>query len=281
MSAAPLVLWLALAGGPARWMDLPEAERAQALAALPDGPLPARLLAVSERFLDTPYGFSPLGEGQGKDPDPLIRFDLVDCLTYVEETIALSLARSPDQVAPLLAALRYQKQVLYEDRNHLMEAQWLPSNVKKGFLKEATAKYGGPDVQRSAKVITAATWRTPSSQALELPEERQLVGRFPLELLPLDKAAAHVHQVPSGTLMLVVREDLPGKVTRITHLGFVVQKGKRTFLRHASRNPFMRVVDEDVESFFTRNARYEKWRVDGVSFYDVLPKAASDLPGGP
>ena len=273
MTAAPLLLWLLLSQGPARWMDLQEAERARALAALPDGPLPSRLLAVSERFLSTPYGFSPLGEGQGKDPDPLIRFDLVDCLTYVEETIALALARSPEQVDPLLAGLRYQKQVLYEDRNHLMEAQWLPSNVRKGFLKEATGKYGGADVQHSAKVITIATWHSQSSQALELPEERQLVGRFPLDVLPLDKAAAHIREVPSGTLMLVVREDLPGKVTRITHLGFVVQKGKRTFLRHASRNPYLRVVDEDVESFFTRNARYEKWRVDGVSFYDVLPKA--------
>lgn len=274
MSAAPLLLWLleaaAAGGGPERWMDLTQADRARAEAALPDGPLPARLLAVSERFLGTPYGFSPLGEGQGKDPDPLIRFDLVDCLTYVEETIALALARSPDQVDPLLAALRYQKQVQYEDRNHLMEAQWLPSNVKKGFLKEVTARYGGPDIQRAAKVITPATWRTPSSQALELPEERQLVGRFPLELIPLDKVLAHVRGVPSGTLMLVVREDLPGKVTRITHLGFVVQRGKHTFLRHASRNPFMRVVDEDLESFLARNAKYEKWRVDGVSLYEVL-----------
>ncbi len=277
MMTAPLVLWLLLSAQDPRaqaprWMDLPEAERAQVLAALPDGPLPARLLAVSERFLGTPYGFSPLGEGKPPDADPLIRFDLVDCLTYVEETIALSLSRSPEQVDPLLAALRYQQQVLYEDRNHLMEAQWLPSNVKKGFLREATARYGGADVVRSAKVITAATWRSPSSQALELPEERRLVGRFPLDLLPLDKAAAHIREVPSGTLMLVVREDLPGKVTRITHLGFVVQRGKRTFLRHASRNPFMRVVDEDVESFFTRNARYEKWRVDGVSLYEVLPR---------
>jgi hypothetical protein len=273
-ATAALVLWLlsasATGAGPERWMDLPEPERLKAQAALPDGPLPSRLLAVSERFLGTPYGFSPLGEGQGKDPDPLIRFDLVDCLSYVEETIALALARTPDQVDPLLAALRYQKQVQYEDRNHLMEAQWLPSNVKKGFLREATAKYGGADIQHSAKVITAATWRTPSSQALELPEERQLVGRFPLDLLPLDRAPAHIREVPSGTLMLVVREDLPGKVTRITHLGFVVQKGKHTFLRHASRNPFMRVVDEDVENFFARNAKYEKWRVDGVSFYEVV-----------
>jgi N-acetylmuramoyl-L-alanine amidase-like protein len=281
MTAAWALLW-ALAGAPAapappappapetRWMDLSDAERARALAALPEGPVAARLLAASERFLQTPYGFSPLGEGGGKDPDPLLRFDVVDCLTYVEETIALSLARSEDQVEPLLSALRYRSQVDYADRNHLMEAQWLPANVKKGFLREATARYGGMDAVRAEKVITRATWRSQSSRELDLPPDRQVEGRFPLDLLPLDRALRHARELPSGTLLLVVREDLPGKVTRITHLGFVVQRGKRTFLRHASRNPFNRVVDEDLEHFLARNARYEKWRVDGVSLYDVL-----------
>ena len=262
----------------ARWMDLSGAERSRALAALPEGPLAARLLAASQRFLQTPYGFSPLGEGEGKDPDPLMRFDVVDCLTYVEETLALALARSEDEVGPLLEAIRYQRRVDYADRNHLMEAQWLPSNVKKGFLKEATARYGELDVAHVAKVITRGTWKSQSSRELDLPPERQVEGRFPLDILPLDKAMARARAVPSGTLLLVVREDLPGKVTRITHLGFVVQRGRRTFLRHASRNPFNRVVDEDLESFLTRNSRYEKWRVDGVSLYEVLrPGAAPRL----
>jgi len=256
--------------GPGRWMDLSEAGRREALAALPEGPLPARLLSASERFLETPYGHSPLGEGEGKDPDPLLRYDLVDCLTYVEETIALSLARRPEEVEPVLGAIRYGRRVEYADRNHLMEAQWLPSNVAKGFLRDVTSRYGGLDAVRAEKVLTRATWQSASSRALDLPRDRQVVGRFPLVMLPLDRAMAHARKLPSGTLLVVVREDRPGQATRITHLGFVVQKGKRTFLRHASRNPYGRVVDEDLAWFFARNARYEKWRVDGVSLFEVL-----------
>ncbi|WP_414640751.1 hypothetical protein [Archangium sp.] len=56
-----------------------------------------------------------------------------------------------------------------------------------------------------------------------------------------------------------MREDLPLKATRVTHLGFVVQKGKRTWLRHARRG-----VDGNV----ARNAKYDKWKVSGVSLYE-------------
>lgn len=262
-------------GAAPRWMDLQEPQRQQALAALPDAPLPLRLLAVSERFLETPYGSSPLGEGRGKDPDPLLRYDLVDCLTYVEETIAMAVARRPEDVEPLLSAIRYGQRVDYADRNHLMEAQWLPSNIAKGFLRDVTARIGGPDAVRTAKALTRGTWQSPSSRALELPADRQVVGTFPITMLPLDKAMAHARAVPSGTLLVVVREDRPGKVSRMTHLGFVVQKRKRTYLRHAARNAYLRVVDEDLETFFARNAKYEKWPVDGVSLFEVLAPAAA------
>jgi hypothetical protein len=53
----------------------------------------------------------------------------------------------------------------------------------------------------------------------------------------------------------------------VTHLGFVVQKGKRTYLRHAARNRW--VLDEDLETFVARNAKYTKWRVTGVSLFEV------------
>ena len=61
-----------------------------------------RLIAVSSMFLDTPYLNSPLGEGAGHppDPDPLIRFDGVDCTTFVEQTMALARARSMSMSAP-------------------------------------------------------------------------------------------------------------------------------------------------------------------------------------
>ena len=73
---------------------------ASMLAADPSRPLSERLDLVSAKFLGTAYVASPLGEGTGKDPDPLVRYDAVDCLTFVEEAIALSLAPSADAGLP-------------------------------------------------------------------------------------------------------------------------------------------------------------------------------------
>lgn len=255
---------------PGGWDSLTTEQRtALFLAAEAQAPLGQRLLRVSERFLGTPYVASPLGEGNGVDPDPTFRTDAVDCLTFVEQAMALSLASREDEVGPLLERLRYASTPVYEDRNHLMEAQWLPNNLRKGFLVDVTRRYGGEDTTRVEKTLTARTWTSKSSQALALPRERQPKGTFSLNMIPLDRVMVHARKVPTGTILVVLRDDLPLKATRITHLGFVVQKGKRTWLRHAARNGYGRVVDEDLETFLARNARYDKWKVTGVSLFEV------------
>ena len=87
----------------------------------------------------------------------------------------------------------------------------------------------------------------------------------------IDKLEAHAAAIPTGTIFVVVREDSPYRVTRMTHLGFVVQKRHGTFLRHASSAPSHRVVDEPLDHFLTRNARYP-WKVDGVSLFEVVSR---------
>ncbi|NMO22349.1 DUF1460 domain-containing protein [Pyxidicoccus fallax] len=254
---------------PNGWEGLSEAQRAALVAEDADAPVAERLLRMSERFINTPYVLSPLGEGQGVDPDPTFRLDAVDCLTFVEQSMALGLARGEPDVAPLLETLRYASTPSYEDRNHLMEAQWLPNNIRKGFLVDVTRRYAGEDAVAVTKTLTPLTWQSRSSLALGLPKERRPVGTYPLNMLPLEKVMAHARSIPSGTILVVLREDLPLKATRVTHLGFVVQRKKRTFLRHASRGGYNRVVDEDLETFLARNARYEKWKVTGVSLFEV------------
>jgi hypothetical protein len=255
------------AGG---WAALSVEQRAALLkAAELEAPLAQRLARVSEHFIGTPYVASPLGEGSGVDPDPTFRTDAVDCLTFVEQTLALGLARDEQEVAPLLERIRYASSPVYEDRNHLMEAQWLPNNMRKGFLVDVTRRYAGEDTVQVRKTLTARTWTSKSSQELALPRERQVTGSFPLNMIPLDKVMAHARKLPTGTIMVVLRDDLPLKATRITHLGFVVQKGKRTWLRHAARNGYFRVVDEDLETFLARNSRYSKWKVTGVSLFEA------------
>ena len=238
------------------------------LASVQGRPLGARLLGLSEQLVGTPYAHSPLGEGEGQDPDPRLRLDKVDCLTFVETVMALALSSSEEDVLHVLDSIRYRARPAYAERNHLMEAGWLPSNVAKGFVRDVTAQLGGEGVLQESKVIGPEAWTSTTARALALPAEARLTGRFPLAVLPADQVAARAAHWPSGTLLLVVREDAPWRITRVSHLGFVVQRGGRTYLRHATRGWKDGVVDEELSHLLARHARYT-WKVQGVSLWEV------------
>ncbi len=274
------VLTIAIASSPAaqRWMDMRAPQRDAQMAAWPDQLVSQRLLEASERFVGTPYLVSPLGEGTGRDKDPRIRFDAVDCLTFVEETMALSLATRPSEVEPVLTQLRYGGMPTYEDRNHLMESQWIPHNIQKGFIRDVTRIYGGEDTLEVAKELTERTWKSKSSIELALPIDRRPLGKFTLTAIPLPKVSKIAADVPSGTLLIVVRDNLPLKATRVSHLGFIIHKGGRTYLRHATVSAG-RVVDEDLEAFLARNSKYAKWKVVGVSLFEVISPTLAPRAG--
>ncbi len=269
LSSAAAFLSLVFAVAPVPWQALDEAGRAQALAELQPQPLGQRLLKASARFLGTPYGFSPLGEGTGFDADPRLRWDRVDCVTFVEETMALSLARRPEEVLPLLDAIRYRGgSVAYKTRNHLMEASWLPANTQAGFVRDVTFELGGADAVRAEKVLKEVAWQSAEAKALALPADAQAVGTFAFGLLPVQHVFAHAAGFPSGTVLVVVREDAPGRITRVSHLGLVVQEGGRTYLRHATSVGAKAVVDEELGPFLARQAR-SAWKLLGVSLWQV------------
>src|ERR671930_2523060 len=98
-------------------------------------------------------------------------------------------------------------------------------------------------------------------------------------MLPVGATVSLSRQFAPGAILLVVREEHPWKVTRITHLGFVVQKSGRALLRHAARSRYRRVVDEDLAAFLSRNATYAGWRVSGIALYEprVPELGAADL----
>ncbi len=258
-----------LATAPVPWQSLDEAGRAQALAELQGRSLQEKLLLSSERFLGTPYGYSPLGEGEGVDADPRLRFDSVDCVTFVEETMALSLARGPGELLPLLDSIRYRGGTpSYVSRKHLMEADWLPGNAEAGYVRDVTFALGGKDAVRAEKVLGSVSWESPAAQALALPETVHATGHFPLGVLPLEAVLPHAAGFPSGTVLLVVREDGPGRITRVSHLGLVLQRDGKTYLRHATSVAPKAVVDEELAHFLKRQAQ-GSWKLTGVSLWEV------------
>lgn len=258
-----------------RWQSGGEPALDAALHALAGKPLPERLRAVSGGFVGTRYGFSPLGEGEGATPDadPLFRLDVLDCLTFAEEVMALSLSDDVAHAKQLLERIRYRSDRPagpdYAWRNHLMEADWVPSNVRQGFVQDVTDRVGGKWVEDAPMEITAAHWDGKVGQRLALPAPRRATGRFPLRVLPVRHAVRALSQAPSGTLMLLVKqpkEDLP---TRVSHVAWLFRERGRTFVRHASSDG-QRVMDEPVERFVARGLKpKQSWPLVGYALFEV------------
>lgn len=266
-----LVLAAVLAMEP--WQKLDDLERAGQAAELKAKPVNERLVAASGAFLETKYAVSPLGEGEGKDPDPRLRFDAVDCVTMVETTMALSLAPDPKALVPVLDSLRYEGTPAWDHRRHVFEAQWLPDLIRHGVIEDVTRRYGGDATRHVTKVLDEKSWSDKQAKALDLAAEHQPKGTFGLDVVPAEVALEKLQKVKPGTLMVVVRADRPWLVTRVSHVGFLVQGKTGPTLRHASKTAG-KVVDEPLSKFLKRNLDYGAWTIEGLALFEVvgLPK---------
>ncbi|RMG15439.1 MAG: DUF1460 domain-containing protein, partial [Deltaproteobacteria bacterium] len=245
----------------------------------------SRVDAFAAAFEGVPYVLSPLGEGAGYDPDPLLRYDAVDCLTYVEEVLALANTAGDDPL-PALLDLRYAHgRPSFGERNHLMISEWIPRNVQKGYLRDITREVGGATVVVATKTVDEALWRRRRGVDLPLDASEVPLGTFSLPIIPIDAFPSVMAKIPSGTILVVVRQDLAARPYRVSHLGFVVRRGGHLYLRHAAKAGYQKVVDERLETFVRRNAKYHKWPVAGFHLLQPLPNetrvARLTRAGGP
>jgi hypothetical protein len=233
----------------------------------------SRIERLSALFVGVPYGDFPLGEGGvGPEPQARWRVDAVDCQTFVETVLAMANAGSLSHAQAVLDDIRYAHtppRVGFATRNHFTEAQWLPSNEAKGYLRERTAEIdpGAPSAQL---LLRREQWS-------ELPALRRLAaaevpeGSFAIRYLTLDRARAVVRRIEPGTVLMVVREQDPKRVVRVSHMGFVVrdEHGKKV-VRHASFGAEKKVIDVPLADFLELQRTYQKWPVVGIALATPL-----------
>lgn len=228
-------------------------------------PFADRIGALSELFVGVPYTDLPLGDGEsGPEPGPLFRTDGVDCQTYVETVLAMANAGSLGQAKSILDDIRYADgKPSFQTRNHFTEAQWLPANTRKGYLAD-----GVPALDRRAPVSTLTLVKEQWAQA---PALKRLAsanipdGKYRVRYLPLDQVLKHAKEIAPGTVSMVVRENDPARVVRITHMGFVVRTRDGLAIRHASTGKEHAVIDEPLEAFVQRQTEFKKWKVAGIA----------------
>jgi hypothetical protein len=239
---------------------------------------PERAAWASRLLVGTRYQLSPLGDREGPAAGPRFRLDAFDCVTFVETVIALGNSANTSQAGRLLDDIRYDGPPDYTHRNHYIEAQWIPANLRKGWISEGTRAIAGPLARPAKKQLTPATWRAAERFGYvlpDLPKDQRPLGVFTLDIVPLGRLSEIGPRIPEGTLLFVLRSDRPGRPYRVTHAGVVVagSRGER-YLRHASDVPgVLRVRDEPLDQFAARNARYHAWPVSGVSLFAIRDNA--------
>ena len=232
--------------------------------------LPHRMKAVSEPMLDAPYMTDPLGEGQGIDADPPARYDVFDCLTFVEEVLALSLAGDPVHATWIRQSLRYgESPPTYANRHHFMELQWIPQNLAARWLRDTTDEYGQTIVY--SREVTLAHWRNWGRRTRFAHTDEQLpVGEMTLKVLPLDQAREIADQIRPGSLIFTVREDRPWIPMWITHVGLTIPADEPT-IRHASHmKSSLRVRDHSLKWYLDHLATYVNWRTAGITIMEPI-----------
>lgn len=240
----------------------------RALAELPAGW--PRTRAASHAMLGTPYLHSPLGEGAGApvDPDPRVRFDHVDCVTFVEQSLALGHTNTLAEATALLDRLRYEdgKAPSFGARLHFFEAEWLPAMRARGYLEEATRALFPTTAKTATVTFTQEDWEKRTGfREFPLAWADAPHGTFSIDFLPLAEAQAKAQSLPDGLVLSIVREERPGDPTIVSHVGLVVvaPDGSR-LLRHAALSN-KTVIDEPIEAFLRRHAEMKKWPVRGVN----------------
>lgn len=245
----------------------------------------ARVLALSRRFLGAPYRFDPLGEGpEGEfDRDPIFDLTRVDCLTFLEQVLAMAHTPDLDRAKQVLQRIRYDGGVIdFRRRHHFAMSQWIPANQRLGLLRDVTWEVGGTAVRLARKRIDGSTWRGRKWRRwLQRLGPRAPRGEFTLPVIPIDVAVGLSERFPEGALLSVVRVDRQGDPTRVSHQGIVVVKNGRRYLRHASSGPrFRRVIDYPLRGYLRFSRRYfrDRWPVLGVNLQRLEESRALSSP---
>ncbi len=221
------------------------------VARLSSRPLAERLAFWSRVFLQTPYGSAPVANrSEPEMGGPVAGQDLnlykVDCETYVEQVMALSLARRWSKVVPTLRRIRYDGGTSNPARRYFTVVKgWLAGAEKQGMLQDITRRIGGKATRVIEKGLTPKPgWRPYYLKRMRLLGPRAPKGVARLTYIPLLQAMGMVKRIPPGTIIHVVSKPHPKSPYLVTHVGFAARNSYGPVFRHASRSPHRRKVED-------------------------------------
>jgi len=209
-----------------------------------------RVNAIAEQSLGSPYAGDPLGEGPGGayDKDPQMDLAHVDCVTFIEQTLALAASDSYHNAHETLQKIRYKSEnIAYENRNHFMAVDWILNNT---FCKDVTQKLDIP-----TQTATRTIGRKHFFELKELPAfaEKARDPVATLAFVPAAKAEAAEKKLPSPALILFI-----GKIDWLftLHCGLYLRDPEGAGALYHASSKEKKVVKNSLSAMFENNNRY-------------------------
>jgi len=212
-----------------------------------------RINYFSNKLKGKPYFLGPMGEGLSIHPSykPRVNFSEMDCLTYMEHSLALAYTKNYDDFFGILQNIRYKNGIIdYKTRNHFLVADWLVNN---GFVS------GG--------------WELGSEEVFEKEIDKKKFFADPstvnpkINIMYLPKAKAIIYAdtakfVKDTIFGVAILSDLLG--LDAAHTGFAVGSSKKKGLmfRHASQLKG-KVIEQPLSEFL----KTTKIKTPGISFF--------------
>ena len=223
----------------------------------------ARLEYFSRKLMGVPYKLGPMGESylDSIEQGPLVYLDSVDCVTYLEHVLALTLAKSEKEIFEVLQKIRYKDGVIdYSHRKHYLLADWASD---KKFVRMVDM----PEGTLVAKTIGKNEFFKKKKLKYLVDGKEAADPVVEIRYLPYDKALEWAGKVYEGPMkVLGIGLVAPMENLDATHTGFMVlTPGELPMMRHAA---YKKQVLEIPFGDYLKGRSKEK--VPGVSFFEFV-----------
>lgn len=200
----------------------------------------ARAVLISARFLATPYRAHTLVGGPETPEQLTIRFDAVDCFTFLDYVEALRRSTAADEFPKKLIEVRYRDGVIAWDHRRHFFTDW--AAAPENLIVDVTMAVGGDLAQQVSKTLNRKADGTRHLPGVALQERTvRFIPGAALDDAVLDRLR------PGDYLGIYT----PAPGLDVSHVGIVLRKEDgRLLLRHASSpRAAGRVVDSDLRDY--------------------------------
>lgn len=219
-----------------------------------------RLRELCRLRLDTPYDIKALGDGVGREPNPVFCVDKTNCTVQILTNVALANAFSYDEAESLMAYINYypvaegENPVYYENRRHYTSDRLLTSD----YFEAITTNIAKPSELDTVRIVLNR--KSDGSHFLPVDWEKEIA----LPYIPQSKVTPELlKRLPGVVGVGLVRKSIFKLGIIIAHEGMILDG---TDFVHASSTA-KKVVQEDFYSYMQKKRKNGSPLSDGIVLY--------------